>query len=233
MLGAVEFAEGFFFARFETRDARGFFKDLPTLGGVGFQHPRDLALLDDGVGVGAHAGVHEQLFDVAQPGPLVVDEVFAGAVAVELAGDGDLIGVDRQGTRRTGRASRDGDRIAIGVVALSRVGFGGIGGLSGLGHRGHRGNLDRLLCWNDWVVEGQGHRGHARGLALGAAVEDDVEHRAAAEALGALIAQHPLDGVHDVGLAAAVGPDDADDGLVEGDLGLVGERLEAGEGELG
>src|SRR5262249_21817073 len=49
---------------------------------------------------------------------------------------------------------------------------------------------------------------------------------AAAEALRALLAQHPTHRVHDVGLPRAVGPHDAGDAVGEVERGLVGERLE-------
>jgi hypothetical protein len=62
-----------------------------------------------------------------------------------------------------------------------------------------------------------------------AAVEDHVLHLFAAQALGALLAKHPGDGVGDVALATAVGPDDGGDTLVKGQLGAVGEGLEAGD----
>ena len=64
-----------------------------------------------------------------------------------------------------------------------------------------------------------------------AAVEDDVFHLVAAQALGALLAEHPGDGVGHVALAAAVGPDDGGDALVEGQLRPIGERLETGDFE--
>ena len=44
----------------------------------------------------------------------------------------------------------------------------------------------------------------------------------------ALFAQDPGDGVHNVGFAAAVGPDDArQPAAAEGDMGLLTKRLEA------
>ena len=121
------------------------------------------------------------LADVAQARVLVVEQVFAGAVAEEPPADRHLIGVDVQH--------------ACAILALG-------------------------------VVEDQDHLGHARRLARGAAVEDDVHHRVAAQALGGLLAEHPLDGVDDVALAAAVGADDAGDRAVEDELGAVGEALE-------
>jgi hypothetical protein len=50
-----------------------------------------------------------------------------------------------------------------------------------------------------------------RRLAALGALEDDVLHLAAAQGLGALLAEHPADRVGDVALAAAVGPDDGGD----------------------
>ena len=53
--------------------------------------------------------------------------------------------------------------------------------------------------------------------------EDDVAHRAAAKRLGRLLAHDPLDGVHDVGLAATIRSDDAGDVMVEVDRGFIHE----------
>jgi hypothetical protein len=68
------------------------------------------------------------------------------------------------------------------------------------------------------LVEAQGQRrlaigqrhadlGHAERLGGVGAVEDHVLHLGPAHGLGALFAQDPADGVRDVALAAAVGPD--------------------------
>ena len=54
------------------------------------------------------------------------------------------------------------------------------------------------------VVDGQGDLGAAQRRAAGGAGEDDVFHLAAAQRLGALLAEHPGDGVDDVALARAV-----------------------------
>jgi hypothetical protein len=59
-----------------------------------------------------------------------------------------------------------------------------------------------------------------------AAVEDDVLHLLAAEALRTLLPQHPRDGVRHVALATAIGADDRGHALVEGQLGSLGERFE-------
>ena len=82
------------------------------------------------------------------------------------------------------------------------------------------------------VVEVQLDRRAADRLALAGAVEDDVLHRLAAQRRGLRLAQHPAHGVDDVGLAAAVGADDADELSGRRDRRGVDERLEAGELDL-
>ena len=66
------------------------------------------------------------------------------------------------------------------------------------------------------------------GPARIAAAEDDVLHPVAAQALGALLAEHPRERIDDVALAAAVRPDDGRDAGVEGQLGSIRKALEAG-----
>jgi hypothetical protein len=70
------------------------------------------------------------------------------------------------------------------------------------------------------------HLGHLQRLAAGAAVEDHVLHGRAAQAPGALLAEHPVDGVRDVALPAAVRAHDARHAALEGDLLPVAEALE-------
>ena len=82
------------------------------------------------------------------------------------------------------------------------------------------------------VVEDQLHAGAAGRLAQARAVEDDVLHRLAAQLAGLAFAQHPAHRVHDVGLAAAVGPDHADTLPGQREGGRVAEGLEAGELDL-
>ncbi len=60
--------------------------------------------------------------------------------------------------------------------------------------------------------------GGCRRLPRVAAAEDDVFHLVAAQALGALLAHHPGDGVGDVALAASVGADNRRHPFVEGQL---------------
>ena len=63
-------------------------------------------------------------------------------------------------------------------------------------------------------------------LALLGAVEDDVLHLGAAQGLGALLAQHPADGVGNVALAAAVRPDNRRHPGFELELRPLREALE-------
>ena len=79
------------------------------------------------------------------------------------------------------------------------------------------------------VVERERDLGGVHRPAGGRAVEDDVGHFLAAEALDALLAQHPLDGIDDVRLARTVRPDDDGDARREFQPRLVGEAFEAGE----
>jgi hypothetical protein len=77
----------------------------------------------------------------------------------------------------------------------------------------HLGVVDRQRAVG--VVDGERHLGPAERRAAGGAGEDDVLHLAAAQALGALLAEDPGDGVDDVGLARAVGADDGGDPRLE------------------
>src|SRR5438445_5305980 len=79
------------------------------------------------------------------------------------------------------------------------------------------------------VVEDQLDRGARERRAVHRAVEDDVLHRVAAQRRGARLAEHPAHGVDDVGLAAAVRPDDADQLPRHVYRGGIDEGLEAGE----
>src|SRR4051812_614024 len=74
----------------------------------------------------------------------------------------------------------------------------------------------------------QPHFGRAGRAARIAAAEDHVFHAFAAQALGALLAEHPGQRIDDIALAASVRPDDGGDAGIEGELGSVRETLEAG-----
>jgi hypothetical protein len=81
------------------------------------------------------------------------------------------------------------------------------------------------------VVDGQRDLGAAERRPGRGAGEDDVLHLAAAQRLGAVLAHDPGQGVDDVGLAGAVGADDAGDARLEPQGGRGGEGLEAAQGE--
>jgi hypothetical protein len=82
------------------------------------------------------------------------------------------------------------------------------------------------------IVEDEHDLGHPGGLASPRAVEDHVEHCIAAQALGGLLAEHPLERVDDVALAAAVGSDDAGNRRIEHELGPVGKALKTLDDQL-
>ena len=79
------------------------------------------------------------------------------------------------------------------------------------------------------VVEDQLDARHADRLAPGAAIEDDVGHGLAAQHLGRGLAHHPAHGVDDVGFAAAVRADDADQIARKVNGRGIDEGFEAGE----
>ena len=74
------------------------------------------------------------------------------------------------------------------------------------------------------VVQGERDLGAAERLLPGGAGEDDVLHLPAAQGLGAVLTHDPRQRVHDVGLARAVGADDAADAGLE----LQGRRRREG-----
>ena len=76
------------------------------------------------------------------------------------------------------------------------------------------------------VVEDERDVGHALGGALLRAGPDDVLGLARAQR-PTLLAERPAQGIGEVALARAVGPDDGRDPATELDVGPLGERLEA------
>ena len=92
----------------------------------------------------------------------------------------------------------------------------------------HLGVVDRQGAVG--VVDGQGHLGAPERRSARRAGKDDVLHLAAAQALGALLPHHPGQSVNDVGLARAVGADDAGDARFEAQRRRRRERLEPLEG---
>ena len=221
LLGALELARRLDLPHAEAGHACGLLEDRAPLDRIREQHRVDLALLDDRVGVVADARVEEKVADVLETDLAGVDEVVALAVGSEAAGDLDEIGVDRKPAVANRLAINDAfDRLAclgIDLVVEER--------------RVVPAPLDRLR--EERVLEAERHARHARGLARGAACKDDIEHGAAAKALRAAFAEHPLDGVDDIRLAAAVGTHDARDGGIETELRGIRKALETAQNQLG
>ena len=102
--------------------------------------------------------------------------------------------------------------------------------------RRSEGRLESRSRWARWYRvhrkfqdrSSQAHFGHARGIAVARAGEDDVFHARAAQSLGRLLAEHPGDRVGDIRFAAAVGADDGGDAFaVKFQLGAIAERFES------
>ncbi len=96
-LGPFQLPGGFDLSRLELGDAGGFLQDRPSFDGVAGQHRVDLALLDDRVGIGTDAGVHEEFLDVAKTAGLAVEQVVASSVTEQSAAHVDGLGVDGEG----------------------------------------------------------------------------------------------------------------------------------------
>ncbi len=79
------------------------------------------------------------------------------------------------------------------------------------------------------IIERERDFGGIHRPACAGTVEDHVGHFLAAEALDALFAEYPLDGVDNIRLARAVRPDDDGDSRGELEPRLVGEALETEE----
>ena len=106
-LGVFELAEGFLFLGLEFRDARGLFENRAAVFRAVAEDLVDLPLLHDRVGAAAHAGVHEQLVDVAQAARGFVEEILALAVAVDAARDSDLVPIGAEFLFAFGEGHRD------------------------------------------------------------------------------------------------------------------------------
>ena len=74
------------------RDPGGLVDESPPVLGAGRDDEADAPLLDDCVGLRPDAGPEEELDDVAQPRRHTVQQVLAVAVAIEPAGDRDVLG---------------------------------------------------------------------------------------------------------------------------------------------
>ena len=208
LLRRFELELGLAAARLELGDAGRFLDQLPAIGRLRAEDLADLALLDDGVALHADADVHQDVLHVAQADGVAVDQVLALAGAIEAAADLDVAG----------------DRRRLGAVALRIHAVGGCLAVEA-------GQRPGLLRPRHHAAQVEPDLGRGRRLAGVAAAEDHVLHPVAAQALGALLAEHPGDGVDDVALAAAVRADDGGHARVEPHVGAIGKALEAREFE--
>ena len=210
-------------ARAVLRDPGGFFDQLAPVCRTRAEDHADLALLDDRVGLGAEPGVHQELVNVAEAAHGAVDQVLALPRTVQAPRDFDVA------SEGVGHLRNHGVPISIGGVVTVAV----LVRWMELLERGHLG--DRCRCRRNWRRESRwrgkaaktqaNFSGRARLPGI-AAVEDHVFHLVAAQALGALLAEDPRNGIGNVALAAPVGPDDGGDALIEGELRPIGEGLE-------
>ena len=90
-LGVFQLAKGFFFLGLELRDAGGLLEDRAPVFRAVAQDLVDLSLLHDRVGTAAHAGIHEELMDVAQAACGFIDEILALTVPINAAGYADFV----------------------------------------------------------------------------------------------------------------------------------------------
>ena len=117
---AAELVQRLTTLRLVAGDAGGLFEEVAALGGIGGQDLVDLALHHERVGHPADAGVHEEALDVLQARRLAVDEVVAGALAVEAAHHGDF---GEGGTQLLLAVGEDQFDLALGE-GLAAVGAG-------------------------------------------------------------------------------------------------------------
>ncbi len=200
LLGAFELRLRQPLPGFELGDAGRFLNDRAPVLRLRAQNLPDAALFDDRVALRTQAGSHEEILDVAKAGHPAVDEVLALPRSIQSTGNRDLGGLLRQ---RRGALSVRHD-------------------LRPCRHTG------RAFFVDVRVHQSHGHVRHADRLAVAGACKNHVFHARAAQRLRTLFAQHPTNGVADVRLPAAVGPDDARNPLTrETKLGPIAERLEA------
>ena len=199
-------------ARLVFGDAGRFLDQLPPIRRARTQDQPDLALLDDGVRLCAEPRIHQELVHVPQAAHLSVDEVLAVARSIQPPNHLDLT-PERRRIEVVPAAVHAGPGVVMPVAIAVAV---------SVGPRARRARDAR---------QEQPHLGRPRRLAGVAAAEDHILHLVATKALGALLAEHPRDGIRDVALATAVRPDDGRDAFVEGELGAIRKRLEPGDFE--
>ena len=90
MRGGLELELGRMASRLVLRDARGFLYQLPPVCRPRAENHADLSLLDDRVGLGAEARVHQQFVDIAQAAHFPVDQILALTGPVQTTRDLDI-----------------------------------------------------------------------------------------------------------------------------------------------
>ncbi len=90
LAGGLQLELGRAAARLVLRDPGRLLEQLPAIRRPRAENHSDLALLDDGVGLGAQPRVHQQVVHVAQPAHAAVDQVLALARSVQPPRDLDL-----------------------------------------------------------------------------------------------------------------------------------------------
>ena len=106
-LGVLELAECLFLLRLVLGDAGGLLEDGAAVLRAAVEQEGGLALLHDGVGAPADAGVHEEIVDVLEAAGGAVDQVLALAVAEDATGDADLVPLDPEFLLALGEGHRD------------------------------------------------------------------------------------------------------------------------------
>ncbi len=213
LLGRLELQFGGAPAGLVFGDARRFLDQLTPVGRSRTENQPDLALLDNRVGFGAEAGVHQQFVDVPETARMSVNQVLAFARTVQPPGDLDL----------ADRLHHLGDVMAVAVAISVAVALGMVAiAVRGLVHvvREFGGTRQRGRR-NPDAAESQPDLGRPGWLSGIGAVEDDVLHLLAPQALGALFAHDPSKRIGDVALAAPVGADDRRHALIKGELRAI------------
>ncbi len=109
--------------RLVLRDAGRFLDQHAPIGGPRREDQPDLALLDDRVGLGAQAGVHQQFVDVPEPALGAVNQVLALARPIEPAHQLDVAaGGPELGEHGLGRRDDLGGRLAVPAGVAIAVG---------------------------------------------------------------------------------------------------------------
>ena len=204
--------------RLEPGDARGFLDHRAAVLRARAEQLPDAPLLNDGVGLRAEPGAHEDVLDVAQPRHAAVDQVLAFAGAEQAPRHRDLAPAVPVSVGFAVHSRAVGPVYAIRPVGPVRVAVGmSVRALRRLDPGQVEAGIDQR----------HGDGGEPHRLAFAGSGEDDILHPGAAQGLGRLLAQHPVDRIRQVGLAAAIRTDDArDSGPAEPQLGPVGEGLE-------